>query len=347
MGSQRTDSEGNHRNGRGRSGHGFFAVQRATLRAVDVVLFFAVLCAASAPAQTLFFSGDRFDPELSEDPSYENGPDAASLPEPRYQSELNSVQLEPWEWQVLPDGLIYPSYLAGPKEPRLAGVWNHDPGLGWMLDLEAGGRVALLRYGTENLQRPDGWELGIEGAAFPRLDADHEGDMISTDFRVGVPLTFGFGPWRMKLAVYHLSSHLGDEFMLRFPDIPRDNYSRNAIVLGSGCYLTEDVFLYGEAEWAFYTDGYTQPWQFQFGVDYTSLRSASSPTGSPFEALNGILREEVDYGGSFVAQAGWQWRGRTNHLFRIGVQYFTGKSDQHQFFCRDEDKVGIGIWYDF
>ncbi len=347
MSSLHTNSEGNHRNGGGRFGHDFFAVHRATLRAVDVVLFCAFFCAGSATAQTSFLSGERLEWDPLEESSHENRPAETWIREPSSQPEPNSIPTEPWGWQILPDGLIYPSYLAGPEEPRFASVWNHDPDLGWMLDLEAGGRVALLRYGTENLPRPDGWELDIEGAAFPRLDVDHDGDMISTDFRVGVPFTFASGPWRMKLALYHLSSHLGDEFMLRFPDIPRDNYSRNAIVLGGGYYLTEDVFLYGEAEWAFYTDGYTQPWQFQLGLDYSPLRSASSPNGSPFLAFNGILREEVDYGGSFVAQAGWQWRGRTNHLFRIGVQYFTGKSDQHQFSCRNEHKAGIGIWYDF
>ena len=44
---------------------------------------------------------------------------------------------------------------------------------------------------------------------------------------------------------------------------------------------------------------------------------------------------------------GWQSRGLTGHLFRLGVQYFTGPSDQYQFFCRNENKVGIGLWYDF
>ena len=64
-------------------------------------------------------------------------------------------------------------------------------------------------------------------------------------------------------------------------------------------------------------------------------------------ALNGQIREEVDYGGSFVVQAGWQWRGSSNHLFRVGVQYFTGKSDQYEFYRRNEEMFGIGLWYDF
>ncbi|MEN6367785.1 MAG: DUF1207 domain-containing protein [Thermoguttaceae bacterium] len=270
------------------------------------------------------------------------GPQSSYRREPRLPGE------ECWRWQLLPDGVIYPSYLAGPKESRFAAVFNHDAHFGWMLDLEAGARVGLLRYGTEaGTPRPDGWELDLEGAAFPRLDLDHDEDLISADFRVGVPLTFGAGPFQANLAAYHLSSHLGDEFMLRFPEYPRINYSRNALVLGGSYYLTDDLRLYAEAEWAFYTDGGTKPWEFQFGLDYSPQRSANRLTGSPFVALNGQIREEVDYGGSFVVQAGWQWRGASNHLFRVGVQYFTGKSDQYQFYQRNEEKVGFGIWYDY
>lgn len=64
-------------------------------------------------------------------------------------------------------------------------------------------------------------------------------------------------------------------------------------------------------------------------------------------AINGQIRQEIDYGGSFVAQAGWQWRVASNHLFRVGVQYFTRKSDQYEFFRRNEEKVGFALWYDY
>jgi hypothetical protein len=252
-----------------------------------------------------------------------------------------------WDWQVLPEGLVYPGYLAGQKESRMASVFNHDSHLGWIWDITLGGRAALLRYGTAGPYRPEGWELGIEGAAFPRLDLEHDRDLMSADFRVGIPLTFASGRWQFKVAGYHLSSHLGDEFMIRFPDYPRINYSRDALILGTGYYLTENLRLYGEAEWAYYDDGGSQPWAFQFGVDYSPLRVMGHWGGAPFFALNGQVRQELDYEGSFTAQAGWQWRGPTNRLLRVGAQYFVGKSDQYEVFQTHEEKIGLGLWYDF
>ena len=64
--------------------------------------------------------------------------------------------------------------------------------------------------------------------------------------------------------------------------------------------------------------------------------------------MNAHLREEVNFGGNFVAQAGWQWQGwSSTRVIRAGVQYFNGKSDQYEFFRTSEQKLGIGIWYDF
>ncbi len=252
-----------------------------------------------------------------------------------------------WCHQILPDGLIYRSYLAGVKESRFAGQWVHDVNLGWMWDITLGGRVGILRYGTTSDDHPEGWQLDIEGAGMPRLDLEHkERDLIASDFRFGIPLTYGRGSYQTKFAYYHLSSHLGDEYMVRYSTLLRRNYSRDVIVWGHSYFLTQDLRLYGEAGWAFNYDGGTEPWEFQVGVDYSPVKPTGH-RGSPFVAVNGHLRQEFDFGGNLVVQTGWQWRGHSGHLFRVGLHYFQGMSDQWEFFDQFEDKLGFGIWYDF
>ncbi|MEX2140109.1 MAG: DUF1207 domain-containing protein [Pirellulales bacterium] len=251
-----------------------------------------------------------------------------------------------WDWQALPDGLIYRSYLAGFKESRMHSLWAHDDDLGWVWDIALGGRVGIFRYGNHDNAMPDGWQLDLEGAAFPRLDPEEERDLVAVDFRAGVPVTFGAGPHRSKLAYYHLSSHLGDEFLLSNPTVTRYNYSRDVLVLGQSYYLNPDWRIYGEAGWAFYSD-VSGEWELQFGVDYSPLIDTGFH-GSPFAALNAHLREEVEFGGNLVAQLGWQWRqAASGHLFRFGVEYFNGKSDQFEFFDRYENKIGLALWYDY
>jgi hypothetical protein len=265
-----------------------------------------------------------------------------------YGSPLPNQFGEIWSWQLLPEGLIYRSYLAGVHEPRLSAVYLYEfDRKGWLLDTAIGARVGVLRHGTETDIRPEGFQIDVEAAAFPRIDTEADLDLVSTDFRFGIPLTWGRGSYQVKLAWYHLSSHIADEFLIKDPTFPRLNYSRDALVLGNSYYLTTDLRIYAEVGWAYYTDGGTEPWEFQFGVDYSPLLPTIG-RGSPFVALNGHLREEVNFSGNFVAQLGWQWRGKfTERLLRLGVHYLTGPSPQFQFFADSEEQLGIGVWYDY
>jgi hypothetical protein len=253
-----------------------------------------------------------------------------------------------WTWQVLPDGLIYRSYLAGTKEPRLSGTFFHEKDAGWLLDVGFGGRVGMLRLGTTDDGWPRGWQVDLEGAAFPRLNLQHNWDMESADFRFGVPLTYGTSRVQAKLAYYHLSSHLGDELILRTgrSAASRINVSRDALVLGVSVVPRPAWRCYGEMGWAFASDGGSEPWEFQCGVQF-SPPGASHVVGTPFLAVNAHLREESDFGGTLVVQTGWQCRGRSGHLFRVGLHYLNGKSNQFQFLDEDEQQIGLGIWYDY
>jgi hypothetical protein len=255
---------------------------------------------------------------------------------------------EPWSWQVLPKGLIYHSYWAGVHEPRLGIVIEHITHGDSFWDGTAGGRAALLRYGTGDTILPQGWELDVEAAAMVRLTFDEIRDFETADYRVGVPLTYGIDNWQFKFEVYHLSSHLGDEFIIAHPGSQADriNYVRDEVVFGASVYPHPVCRLYGEVGYAFNTDGGSEPWELQFGTEL----SQPGPTGlhgTPFLAINGHLREEVDFGGDLSAQTGWLWRGTSGQVARFGFHYFNGKSSQFQTFDHFEQQFGVGLWYDF
>ncbi len=268
----------------------------------------------------------------------------------------NSIQRtltgeEPWTWQILPASLLYKSYLAGNREPRFASEIVYDKKLGWLWDATIGARVGLVRYGTEDStspecwQLPEGWQLDVEGAAFPRLDLPAR-DLQDCDYRAGMPITYRQGPWEVKFGYYHYCSHLGDLYIFENPGVTRIDYERDALIFGVAAYLGPSVRIYWEAGWAFHTEGVAQPWDIQFGAEFCSTEP-TGPWGSPFAAVNGHLHQEDNFGGNLSLQAGWQWRGRTGHVLRTGVQYFNGMSDDSQFYNRFEQYVGFGLWYDY
>lgn len=263
-------------------------------------------------------------------------------PQPNWTPVVPAMRL-----QWLPDGLLYSSYLAGPKEPRIGTAWLKDTKRNWVWDTTLGGRVGIVRLGSADSVVPYGWQLDIEGAAFPRLNLESASDLESADFRFGVPLTWRCGALQAKFAYYHVSSHVGDEFLERNPTYQRINFSRNALVFGVGYYLMPSLRVYGEADVAVTINGGAETWWFQFGFDYAPAYP-TGPHGAPFVAMNALLREEVDFGGTFTTMAGWAWRGDQNgRLLRFGLQYTNGKTTQFEFFNQSEQLVGLGIWYDF
>jgi hypothetical protein len=306
----------------------------------------------AAPAERGEFSVERGSP----DPAHRGsvGRPATTtdyINEPTWSghSVVESFPSHAWYWQVMPDGLIYRSYQAGVREPRLSIVAFREMESGRSLwDGTLGARVGLLRYGTGDGLYPQGWQLDVEAAAIVRLTLDEIRDFETADYRVGIPITYGIDNWQFKVAVYHLSSHLGDEYAIAHPGSldGRINYVRDAVVLGASYNPHPAVRLYSEAAYAVNVDGGAEPWEFQLGTEL-SRPGPTGPHGTPFLAMNAHLREEHNFGGDLTTQAGWLWRGHEGQVVRLGVHYFNGKSSQYQTFDDSEQQIGFGMWYDF
>lgn len=250
-----------------------------------------------------------------------------------------------WCWRVLPQGIVYRPYLAAAKESRLSTVVINEREDGLLWDSTLGGRFGLLRFGPAD--RPEGFQWDIDGAGMVRLDPNEEMDVRGADFRAGTSLNWGYGKHRWRVGFYHLSSHTGDEFLLKNPGYARVNFYRDAFYAGYSYYFTPDFRLYGELAAAFHVE-YAEPIELLFGFDW----SPSRPTGlrgAPFAALNVHLRQELQFSGNLALQAGWAWRGgdAASGLFRTGLYYYNGGSPQWSFYRDTEQAAGYGIWYDF
>ena len=306
------------------------------------------LTSAFSADNVVLDSGAYVDPNHAVTPAYAT-PSTGPVDMSSYSSYCHNPNV--WRWQLLPDGLIYRSYQAGPRESRFALHTIHNVNLTnrseWLWDATLGGRRGVVRFGSSDLSDPRGWQLDIEGAANVRLNLDENRDVDASDFRFGIPLTYtSDGKVHYKFGYYHVSSHLGDELIARTGVNSRINYVRDALIFGVSQNVNDYVRIYGEIAYAFFTAGGAEPWEVQFGAEY----SRPGPTGmggTPFIATNAHLREETDFGGDWTLQTGWLWRGETGSTFRLGLHYMNGKSTHYQFFSTTEEQVGFGIWYDY
>jgi len=247
--------------------------------------------------------------------------------------------------QLLPDGLIYHPYLAGPKESR-TGIqfFSNDDGT-WSWYSTVGGQFGILRYGTYDQFRPVGIQFDIEGSAQFRSSGADVLDFTSTDVRFGFPVSIGWGSQETKLALYFLRAEADGNIFESLPDEPRQVFERQAIVLGHSIHLSEKLRIYGEAGYAFQSD-FTGAWEFQFGAEFAPVL----PTriwGGPFAAANVYLLEAEDYGGNLTLEAGWCWRGKNARLLRTGLFYSNGLTSSSALEDRTEQQIGFGFWYDF
>lgn len=252
-------------------------------------------------------------------------------------------------FQVLPSGLLYRSYLAGEKEPRFKSVFfrdSHRRRRVWESAL--GGRAGLLRHGTYGAVDPQGFQLDLEGAALSRVLPDEPSHMLeSVDFRIGMVGTWRHDVTAIKLGYYHISSHLGDEFLKANPAFARVNYVRDAAIVGVMRDLSDAWQVYGEMGYAMGAQGGAKPLEFQFGTQYAS-NTERGIRGAPFFGINSYVREDFGFRRSMNLMAGWQWLGAdTRHRFRAGMQYFNGPSMQYSFPNRHDRLLGGGIWLDF
>ena len=250
-----------------------------------------------------------------------------------------------WHWILLPQGFLYRTYWASTQEPRLSTRAIRDSSRNF-LDSQIGGRFGIVRFGDPD--REEGFQVDLLGGANLRQNIDTEGwDMTGTDYRFDVPLTWRRGPHAWKFGYYHVSSHMGDEFLQANPAVTRIDYFRDCTYLGYSYHVRPTLRVYGEVEYAFSRD-FAEPWHLQFGFDWGPVEPTGL-RGAPFFAINGNLREELDFSGNVSLQAGWAWkgRGRTAGTLRTGPHYYNGGSPQFSFYQENEQQIGWGLWYDY
>ncbi len=272
---------------------------------------------------------------------YSDGPIDSSI------GYVDTFPKQAWRRYQMPDGLLYRSYLAGPHEPRISAVIFGDTNENVYTDASVGGRIGIMRYGTFGSRGAEGWQWDFEGGVITRLNLRQSEDVEAADYRFGTLLTHSEGRWSTKFGYFHISSHVGDEFLLRNPNFERINYVTESLVGGRSYQYTDDLRLYGEMVVAFKVSDGAKPLQFQMGAEYTP-RASHPMSGAPFAAVNLDLRQSVEYRPGFNLQTGWMWESpESGRRMRLGMQYYNGRSTQFSFFRDKEETLGVGLWFDY
>jgi len=132
----------------------------------------------------------------------------------------------------LPRGDVFCPLLADPKGQRSFVSYLHETSDQGDMNVGSVGisdAFGLLRVGGP--KPGDGFQVSLAGSVFAQFDLGSSSyDLVNADYVIGLPINFRRRAFSMRFRLYHQSSHLGDEFLLREnnPTFVRENISFEA-----------------------------------------------------------------------------------------------------------------------
>ncbi|PIS03180.1 MAG: hypothetical protein COT85_03930 [Chlamydiae bacterium CG10_big_fil_rev_8_21_14_0_10_42_34] len=189
-------------------------------------------------------------------------------------------------------------------------------------------------------------QIGIEAGIWsvfnmdphPNLVAGSAAELINTDFYVGIPITYALGPWSCRLRCFHISGHLGDEYMIDHPNVVRLNPSIEAVDFFVSYQATEAIRLYVGPGVYVHSDP-TFKWKplyIEYGTEARFLGSKFLKQrlyGTCFIAILWRNLEQLDYNFDGTYRMGYEFSKLQGigRKFRLYVGYHHGYSLEGQF----------------
>jgi len=253
-----------------------------------------------------------------------------------------------WELELLPAKSIYLPYLADPRQPRTSTKVTLPvrTGKGTMkIENCLGSQRALALW--KNPRDPDEEaELYIEAAVFSRFDLGEDWDMDGADYRFGFPFAYRYGGVAVKLHLWHLTSHLGDEYMTRLKTLDRASYHNDELALGVSWQATPHLRAYGEIGYGIYTGPATDEGRVQVGFEAVGGQPLAG--GVPFAAVDLSTRKEIDWDWNLCVQMGLLYRSKAGGSgFRFLGEYYRGHDQQTQFKSARDHTLALGVSAEF
>jgi hypothetical protein len=254
--------------------------------------------------------------------------------------------------ELFPAGDIFPVYAADPHRPT-----NHLA-IGFYstteipatssprTTLSGGGRFGILRIDSST---PDGrsWQISLDAGLDGVFDSQYSNDGIGWDGNYGLTVTTTKKASRFafKLAVLHVSAHLGDEYEER-THTSRLNYTREEMAVAAAWRPRPHAGVYAEFGVAYLMrsdDQHRMRWQ--MGGEYERPPTVFGGRMAWYGAVDFSLLAERDWRLDTSLQGGLVTRndGRT---YRLYSQWYDGRPTLGQFTGYSEAALSFGFKID-
>lgn len=184
-------------------------------------------------------------------------------------------------------------------------------------------------------------------------------ELITTDYMLGIPLTIAKDQYAVRFRVYHISSHLGDEYICNHSDVVclngnvRVNPSMEAVDIFLSYHLNDYFRVVVGPGVVFHSDTSYElkPMYFEWGIEARRWNNRSKSTdlySTPFISTYFRNWQENNFRLDASIMVGWEWSRLENigRNFRVFAQYFNGYSTG-QFFKETTSYWSVGVSYGY
>ena len=249
----------------------------------------------------------------------------------------------------LPRDLLFNSLMADPRWPHFSVAYQQHStnGLENVGSATFGETFSIYRFaGPWNSQM----EIGLQAGVFSIFDlAADSKDLVNADYLVAIPLSFKKNNFSAMARIFHQSSHLGDEFLLRESTGERINFTYEGVDTILSYDFPLGFRLYGGGGYLFdRIPDDLKPWITQGGVEFNSPVAWLSGSIRPIAAVDIQSREASDWNMDVSLRAGIQLENPDflSRKLKIMFEYYKGSSPNGQFYIRDEEEYfGIGLHF--
>jgi len=245
----------------------------------------------------------------------------------------------------LPLGDLFRPLLADPKEPHFYLSYHRYTYQAQRINAAAGGYGEIFginRYVDHD--NGSAWQINFGGGAHAQFNMDMPSfALVNTDYTIGFPVSYRKGPDSMRIALYHQSSHLGDEFLLQ-TKTNRVEFSYEALnVIWSREW--REWRAYGGCEYMIHkVPNELRPWGAQGGIEYYELGPILG-RGRIVGGLDLKVDQEHDWAVNASLKTGLQFDSSepNGRYIRVLLEAYKGYSPHGQFYVNRISYGGIGI----
>ncbi len=274
---------------------------------------------------------------------------ATATPTPAEADGAARAAARPYAAGGMPGDVLFRPLVADPRWPHFSAAHHYyvgDPDFRNVASVSFGETFALYRWDLD----PRWLEIGIQAGVFSIFDLDAESfDLINADYFVAAFLGYRQGAFSALARLFHQSSHLGDEFLLRRSQIDRVNLSYEGLDAKVSYELWEDALrpYVGAGYLVRREPADVEPWFVQYGVEFRSPWPRTARF-RPIAAADIQHREVNDWDADISLRAGVQLGSalQTRNM-QLLLEYFNGRSFNGQFYRRQIDYLGIGVHFHF